>query len=289
VDNPDYPNHRSVCLMTFILETGIVKVDDSSPYLFCREGKFVMTFKDYFSGHASSYEQYCPSYPQSFFAVLKSISPGAQRALDVATGNGQAAIGLSHYFAEVLGIDASNQQIKSARTCSNVTYRVASAEDTGCDSNSMDIITVAQALHWFDLERFYAEVKRVLKPGGVVAAWCYVNCTVNEEIDFYLNDYYHNVVGSYWPPERIHVEQGYADLYFPFSKVAVPAFEICSDMNLNNFIGYLGTWSSTVRYQKATGENPLIPLYEKISSVWGDSDTLRTVRWPILTRVGTNS
>lgn len=104
--------------MTFILETGIVKVDDSSPYLFCREGKFVMTFKDYFSGHASSYEQYRPSYPQSFFSVLKSISPGAQRALDVATGNGQAAIGLSHYFAEVLGIDASNEQIKSARTCS---------------------------------------------------------------------------------------------------------------------------------------------------------------------------
>jgi ubiquinone/menaquinone biosynthesis C-methylase UbiE len=247
-----------------------------------------MNFKDYFSGHASNYEQYRPSYPQSLFQFLRSITPQADQALDVATGNGQAAIGLSAYFSKVTGIDASSMQIMNARSGPNISYRVASAENTGCESSSCDIVTVAQALHWFDLEHFYAEVKRILKPGGLFAAWCYVSCTVNEEIDHYLNDYYHNIVGDYWPPERVHVEAGYADLPFPFAQIEMPEFEIRSEMTLKNLIGYLGTWSSTVRYQNAKGENPLIPLYDKISPIWGDDHNLHTVRWPILARAGRN-
>jgi SAM-dependent methyltransferase len=187
----------------------------------------------------------------------------------------------------VIATDASQEQIAAAQPNPKVEFRVAPAEQSGLPDGAVELVTVAQALHWFDFVRFHAEVRRVLKPSGVLAAWAYgINEVEGDGVNELVQDYYENVVGPYWPPERKLVEEGYRTIPFPFAEIAAPALRMQARWTLGQLVGYFGTWSATSRYIKATGENPLGPLAEKLRPVWGDPDVPRLVVWPLALRIG---
>jgi SAM-dependent methyltransferase len=188
-------------------------------------------------------------------------------------------------FDRVIATDASETQIANAHSHERVKYRVAPAERSGIESETIDLIMVAQALHWFDLDRFCAEARRVLKPGGVLAASAYNLLTIEPAIDEVVNRYYYDVVGPFWPPERTMVEQ-FADLPFPFHEINPPKFAMTADWNLDHLLGYLRTWSSTQRFIAAKDSDPLEQIMDELRSAWGDSRQTRMVIWPLIVRIG---
>jgi len=244
-----------------------------------------VSFKDHFSKQAAGYAKCRPRYPQELFDYLGSIPPSRHVAWDCATGNGQAAIGLASVFDRVIATDASDTQIANAQSHERIDYRVAPAENSGIGSETVDLIMVAQALHWFDLDRFYAEARRVLKIKGVFAASAYNLLNIEPAIDVVVNRYYYEVVGPFWPPERKLVEQ-FADLPFPFHEVNAPKFEMTAQWNLDHLLGYLQTWSSTQRFIAAHASNPLEQIIDELRAAWGDSQQTRDVTWPLLLRIG---
>lgn len=244
-----------------------------------------MSFKDHFSKQAAGYAAFRPRYPQKLFDYLGSIAPRRQLAWDCATGNGQAAVGLASVFDRVVATDASGKQIANAQLHEIVDYRVASAENSGIKSETIDLVMVAQALHWFDLDRFYGETQRVLKPDGVLAASAYNLLHIKKAIDEIVDRYYHEVVGSFWPPERRLVEQ-FGDLPFPFEEIDPPKFEMTAHWNLDHLLGYLRTWSSTQRFIAAKGGDPVEQITDDLRGVWGKPGQTRTVSWPLVVRVG---
>ena len=247
----------------------------------------IPTFPDHFSGVASRYADCRPSYPAEFFDYLATLASGDALAWDCAAGSGQATRGLAPRFARVVATDASPEQIAAAPKLPNVEYRVALAENSGLADASVGLVTVAQALHWFDLPRFYSEVRRVLRPGGVLAVWAYgINRVEGETVDSIVQDFYGNTLGPYWPPSRHLVESGYRTLPFPFAEIAPPLFRMESSWTLDRLLGYFSTWSATSRYIKATGQNPIGALEEKLRPAWGNGNEARTVVWPLTLRVG---
>lgn len=243
-------------------------------------------FKDHFSRQAPDYARYRPNYPAELFAWLAGIAPSRGTAWDCGTGSGQAAAGLAAHFERVLATDPSRKQLEHAEPHPRVDYRVASAEVSLLDTASIDLITVAQAIHWFDLEKFYAEAKRVLKPCGVIAAWTYTLLDVEAGIDELLTNFYKDVVGPYWPPERRMVDDRYRSLPFPFEPVEPPAFEIRTEWSRDDLLGYLGTWSATQAYLKAKGVDPLVEFARCLAPMWPDAAARKTLRWPLHLRVG---
>jgi SAM-dependent methyltransferase len=244
-----------------------------------------MNFKDHFSKQAADYAIFRPGYPQELFVYLGSIAPSRQLAWDCGTGNGQAAVGLAAVFDCVMATDASEKQIANAQPNESVEYRVAPAENSGIESETIDLIMVAQALHWFDLDRFYAEARRVLKPDGVLAASAYNLLCIEPAIDEIVNRYYYEVVGPFWPPERQLVER-FTDLPFPFHEIDPPKFEMTARWNLDHLLGYLGTWSSTQRFIAAKGGDPLDQITNDLRSAWEAPQQRRKVVWPLVLRVG---
>lgn len=246
------------------------------------------SFKDHFSGHAADYSRYRPgAYPAALFKALAALAPDRGCVWDCATGNGQAALGLAEVFERVEATDASDKQIAAALPHSKIRYSVAPAEASGLPEQSVALITVAQALHWFDLPRFYAEVRRVAKPEAVLACSCYMRCAVDPAVDAITEHLYNGILGdAYWPPERKHVERGYADLAFPFSEIALPAFCMEVHWTLEGYVGYLRSWSATQAYIKKNGKDPLELVGEELLRAWGDPAVPRPVRWPMTLRAG---
>jgi SAM-dependent methyltransferase len=242
-------------------------------------------FKDHFSKQAAGYAKFRPRYPQKLFDYLGSIAPSRNLAWDCATGNGQAAVGLALVFDRVIATDASEKQITNAQSHATIEYRVLPAENSGIGSGTIDLVLVAQALHWFDLDRFYAEARRVLRSDGVLAASAYNLLHVEPAIDEVVNRYYYEVVGLFWPAERKLVEQ-FANLPFPFREIEPPKFEMTAEWNLDHLLGYLQTWSSTQRFIAATGADPLEQIIDELRRAWGDLQQVRTVIWPLTLRVG---
>jgi SAM-dependent methyltransferase len=188
-------------------------------------------------------------------------------------------------FDRVIATDASEKQIANAQSHQKVAYRVAPAENSGIGSETIDLIMIAQALHWFHLDPFYAEAQRVLKPDGVLAASAYNLLHIEEVIDQVVNRYYHEVVGPFWPPERELVEQ-FGNLSFPFHEIAAPKFEMTAHWNLDHLLGYLQTWSSTQRFIAAKGSDPLEQILDDLRSTWGKPGRTRSVTWPLIVRIG---
>lgn len=242
--------------------------------------------RDHFSAVAADYARYRPGYPAELFAWLAQRAGGRRRAWDCATGNGQAAVGLAGYFDRVVATDASEAQIAHAEPSDRVEYRLAPAEASGLEPASIDVVTVAQALHWLDVDRFYAEARRVLTPGGLVAAWCYNMLEVEPRVNAIVGRYYSGVVGPYWPPERRLLEAGYRTLPFPFAAIDPPAFYMHAEWDLTDLLGYLGTWSASQRYAAARGADPLDGIRSDLAAAWGEASAVRTVRWPLHLRVG---
>ncbi|MGD8774028.1 MAG: class I SAM-dependent methyltransferase [Syntrophobacterales bacterium] len=245
-----------------------------------------MNFKDYFSKQASEYTRYRPHYPGPLFQYLAELTIEHQLAWDCATGSGQAALGLTPYFDEIIATDASEKQITNAIAHRKITYLVSPAERTEIDSNAIDLIAVAQALHWFALDKFYGEVKRVLKTGGVIAAWSYGLLRISPPVDELLDKFYVDVVGPFWPPERKLVDDGYRSIPFPFQEFTSPAFSMEANWSLDHLLGYLGTWSSIQKFKEQNKANPLKGLARDLKQVWGRPEDEKRVRWPINMRVG---
>lgn len=246
-------------------------------------------FKDHFSKDSAGYARFRPGYPSGLFGYLASLCRDHQTAWDCATGNGQAARRLVDHYGRVIATDASSSQIAAAPPQENIDYRVAAAEQSGIADAGVDLVTVAQALHWFDLAAFYTEVRRVLKPGGVIAVWSYNLLKIAPEIDPIINRLYHDTLEAYWPKERQRVERGYGAIPFPFTPVSpIPGFAMAADWDLSDLSGYLGTWSAVQRMIQTTGVDPVEQLAQPLSAAWGDPQMRRPVTWPLSIRIGYN-
>src|SRR4051794_12049448 len=229
-----------------------------------------MKGKEIFSEDSDSYEKYRPSYPNELFAFLASLTTSRELAWDCGTGNGQAARSLVRYFDRVIATDASPEQIRRAKAHDRVRFDIATAEKAPIASASADLITVASAVHWFDLGLFYDEVRRVAKSGGVIALWCNGVQSVNPEVDSLISQLETTVLGRYWPPERQLLQERYLTLPFPFEETKPPSFVMNGSWDLHHFLGYLRTWSSAIRYRKEHGTDPLMPIVAELREVWDD-------------------
>jgi SAM-dependent methyltransferase len=243
-------------------------------------------FLDLFSQQASTYAAARPSYPDALFQFIVPLAPRRLLAWDCATGNGQAARDLGRYFERVIATDGSVDQIGHAIPAANVEYRVASAESSGLEANSVDLVTVAQALHWFAHDPFFAEVRRVTVTGGVVAAWSYGSCHAGPDVETLLRDLEDNTLGPYWNPERRWVDEGYRTIPFPFVEIPAPTFELRVEWTLRQLDAYLQSWSAVANFRRERGEDPVSPVLERIAGRWGRSERTREVTWPLNIRVG---
>lgn len=245
-----------------------------------------MQFKDHFSGHAEAYTRFRPYYPDALFEFLASLPEGRRAAWDCGAGNGQAAVRLAEFFDKVLACDASAKQIAHAQPHPRVRYFVAPVEQTEIDAGSIDLVVVAQALHWFDFERFYREVRRVAKPGGVLAVWCYGLTHVTPPVDELIGRLYADILGPYWPAERSFIESQYRTIPFPFQELSAPRFEMDAEWDLDCLLGYLGTWSAVQRYREQHNTDPLAQILPELRAAWGAPGEVRRVAWPLHLRVG---
>ena len=245
-----------------------------------------MTFHDHFSDRAGAYARFRPTYPSALFEWLAAESPARSLAWDAGTGSGQAALGLASHFDEVVATDASPEQLAEARTSPRVQYRRGLEADSGLAPASAARVTAAQALHWFDLQAFYREVLRVLRPGGLLAVWCYGLHRVGPEVDRVFDRFYSETVGPWWPAERAEVETGYRRLPFPFPELAAPEFSMAAALDMAGLLAYVGTWSAVRRKIAATGTDPILELAGELAPAWGDPAAPRLVRWPLAVRVG---
>ncbi len=244
-------------------------------------------YADHFSRLATAYASCRPNYPDELFAYLGATSRRREVAWDCAAGTGQASLPLARIFRRVIATDASASMIANATPHPGVEYRVAPAEASGLSPASMDLITVAQALHWLEVDLFYGEVDRVLRPGGLLAVWTYGNQYLDDQaMDRVLGRFYTEVVGPYWPEERRHVETGYRSLPFPYIELDPPSFVMKEEWTLAELLGYVGTWSATQRFRECVGRDPVDQLAEEIAPLWGHSASARLIHWPLSLRVG---
>ncbi|HXO84896.1 MAG TPA: class I SAM-dependent methyltransferase [Gemmatimonadales bacterium] len=247
-----------------------------------------MNFSDHFSVDADGYAKFRPSYPDALFDFLAREAPARDAAWDAGTGNGQAAVGLARWFEHVTATDASASQIEHARPHPRVTYRVSPAEASGLEAASVDLVSVAQAVHWFDRERFWAEARRVLRPRGTIAIWTYLLFEITPEIDEIVRRFYGGIVGPYWPPERRLTEQRYQTIEFPFVEFNAPDFMIEQMMTLADVAGYIRTWSATRAFMKHHHKDPVDALVTELTRAWVPQQE-RRARWPVAMRVGRTS
>jgi len=239
-----------------------------------------------FSSMAREYANFRPGYPPEMFAWLAASAPGRDAAWDCGCGSGQASLALAEYFTQVHATDVAPEQIAAARPHPRVAYSVAPAEHSGLEAESVDLVTVAQALHWFDVEAFYTEAGRVARPGGLVAVWTYPRPELADPaLDRLFFAFYRDVVGPYWPPERRHVEANYQTLPFPFEELPHPPFGLEFRWSLEQLAGYASSWSATARYRQATGNDPLPVLRDSLGPAW-PAEGMALVRMPIVLRAG---
>jgi SAM-dependent methyltransferase len=242
---------------------------------------------DHFSKVASEYAACRPGYPPALFTYLSDLCDHHDLAWDCAAGSGQASLPLAEKFRRVLATDISESMLARAPRHPSLEFRVCRAEESGLGDSTTDLVTVAQALHWIDLDAFYAEVHRVLRPGGSLAVWSYATLLLDDEaLNAILTGFYSEVVGPYWPSERRHVEAGYRSLPFPYSELSVPGFAMSASWTLPQLMGYVGTWSATQRFREVKGFDPIEELAEKMTAEWGEGVSGRSVRWPLTLRVG---
>ena len=242
------------------------------------------SFRDLFAFASGSYASHRPAYPPALFRWLASVSPRRERAWDCGTGSGQAAVALAEEFTEVVATDASITQLESAHHAPGVYYLAGAAEAAALATHSVDLVTVAQALHWFDRPRFFAEVDRVLRPGGLLSVWSYGMIAIAPPIDAVLHRFYEHELGAYWPAERALVESGYEGIALPYPEESTPSFEMETSWRLAQLGGYLSTWSAVGRYRTATGTDPMPIALRELERVWG-ADEPKHIRWPLVVRL----
>ena len=244
-------------------------------------------YANHFSRLAPAYASCRPHYPDELFAYLAALAPNRDLAWDCAAGSGQASLQLARRFNRVVASDISSAMLDQAPRHPGIEYRVAPAEASGLADATVNLVTVAQALHWLNTTTFYAEAERVMVPHGVLAVWTYGTQEVEDpELDRALQRFYTDVVGPYWPPECRHVESGYRTLPFPFSELETPALDMVEHWSLPQLLGYVRTWSATQRFRETMGRDPVDQLEQTLVPYWGNPSTSLRIRWPLTIRVG---
>jgi SAM-dependent methyltransferase len=242
-------------------------------------------FKDHFSDRAVLYSRFRPTYPLELFEWIRDISRRHESVWDCATGSGQAAQGLAEIFERVIATDASEKQIAMAEPHASIEYRVASAADSGLEDSSVDAVTVAQAIHWFDHDSFYREVRRVLKPEGLIVVWGYGDPSIDDsQLDKIVHDYNRGTIEQYWRPERDLILAGLRTIPFPFREIEPPVFTMQRSWTLSELAGYMRTWSATAAYAEKHGGDPVAAVEKELSGYWGSG--AHRVRWPLYVRAG---
>ena len=242
--------------------------------------------QNHFSDRSGDYARFRPKYPRELAEALADLCPGKAVALDCCCGTGQLSVPLAEFFGQVVATDASSEQIKHAELHPGVTYRVASAEESGLEAASVDLVTIAQAAHWIDLVSFYTEAKRILKKGGVLAFVTYgVFHMSARECGKAVQDFYANVLDPYWPPERQHIEAGYRTLFFPFRELELPQLLMEANWSFHELFGYISTWSAYKQLEKAGGGAAIERFRGNLAMAWGDAATRRRIVWPLSVRV----
>ena len=240
----------------------------------------------FFSTNSALYASARPHYPEPLFKFLASLCPDLNRAWDCGTGSGQAAITMAKYFQEIEASDVSPEQISNALMQKRVNYSVQHAEATNFANDSFSLVTVAQALHWFDLQKFWPEVQRVLKPQGVFAAWAYSWFRISEEIDSVIKEKLLDKIEAYWAPQNHLAWNGYQTISFPFTEIKSPPIAFTQEWNLDQLLSYLGTWSATGNYIEAQGDDWFKTLAETLKIVWGNHQATRTITMDFYLRIG---
>ena len=242
---------------------------------------------EYFNVRSNDYKKYRPVYPKGLFDFLADTAPANDLAWDCGCGTGQATAALSDYFDKVIGTDVSKGQIKNAIKKPNIIYKVTSEKNSELKNKSVDLVTCAQSLHWLDLNKFYKEVKRVLKPDGIIAVWTYNLFRINKEIDGLIDKLYFDIIYSYWPEQRKHVETGYKELEFPFTKMSTPQFSMEAEWSLDQLIGYLNTWTGVQNYIEFEAFNPLEFIEKELQTIWKKNKSKKKkIVWPLTLKVG---
>lgn len=244
-----------------------------------------MSFKDHFSRQSAAYSRFRPEYPPALIEYVAAQSPDRRVAVDCATGSGQAAVALARHFDLVLAVDGSQSQLAHAQFHPRVCYAASTAERLPVRDRCVGLVAAAQAVHWFDFERFNAECRRVLVPDGVVAVWTYGMFRLTAAVDAVIDHFYDEVLGAYWPPERRYVEQAYRTVPFPWRETEPPAFALDAEWNLEQVLGYLATWSAVQRCRDDRGDDPLRELAPRLAAAWPAAGAQR-LHWPIHLRVG---
>lgn len=248
-----------------------------------------MSFRDHFSVRAEDYARYRPKYPKEMYACLAGVAPGRRLALDCATGSGQAASGLAAHFERVIATDASPEQLARAVAHERVDYAVAYAEAAPVLEHSVDLVVAAAAAHWFDLDRFYDDVRRILRPRGVIAVWSYYMFEAEAGVTEVMTRYADEILRDYWP-ERMHLNQAHYDgLPFPFQRIDAPRLLMEADWTLEQMLGFATTWSASQRYERKHGTHPLELVIADLERAWGDPTRRLRLRWPLHMRVGTTA
>lgn len=240
--------------------------------------------KDRFSNHAEHYQKYRPSYPQELYTFLLNLVSQKEMAWDCGTGNGQVAVELAQYFKQVCATDISEKQLQQAPNLANVMYKVEHAEQTSFADHYFDLITVAQAIHWFDFDSFYKEAKRTLKPSGILAVMGYGLLRTDDSINLIIDRFYKDIIGPYWDKERTYIDEEYQTIPFPFEEIQTPAFHHTMEWTLAQLTGYLNTWSAVKLYEKKEQVNPLSLVEEELSKAWGTVTLTKSITFPILLR-----
>jgi len=241
--------------------------------------------KDNFSAHSEAYARFRPIYPPGLVAWLCKLPPKRNTLWDCATGNGQLALALAPYFEQVLATDISKNQLANALQLPNVTYSVQAAEQTDIETGSVDMITVAQAIHWFNFEHFYAEVRRVAKENAVLAVVGYGLIRINDRLNTLIDTFYKETTGPYWDAERRYIDEAYRSIPFPFEEIQAPEFRMCFRWNVQQLLGYLETWSAVQHYKHAKQEDPMLHIRNALLAAWGEN-ILLDVEFPLFLRVG---
>ena len=247
------------------------------------------TSRDHFSEIARDYASYRPRYPDALFDFLAERAPARGVAWDCACGNGQATLDLADQFDRVIATDASAAQIAQAPAHPRIEWRVAPAERSGLPAGTCDLVTVAQALHWLDIDAFFREAARVSRPRGLVAVWSYGGGSLDDPEANEVLRHFARAVGPYWPPERRLVDEGYRSIRMPLDEIEVPDFDMAEWWTVEQLAGYVGTWSATSAYRKAVNEDPMVDFEARLREVWGNPVEARRVAWRLTVRAGSVS
>lgn len=243
-------------------------------------------FRDHFSKQAERYSKHRPAYPDALFDYLAALARERKLAWDCGTGNGQAALKLARRFERVIATDASAEQIRHAVPADGVEYRAESAERTSLEPKSVDLVTVGTAVHWFEFEAFYAEVRRVSREGGILAVWTYHLPAINSSVDKWLDEYFRKTLAGYWPDRIAYLDERYQTIPFPFEEIPTKPFSMSARWDFKCFEGFLASWSGTMAFCEKNGEEAFRRVMQRAATAWGERRILRPITWTLYCRVG---